>query len=288
MREDLVVSKSNSLVEASYRMNVSEQRVLALLVAQIHPDDEDFRPYRFKVAELAKLIETKTKAAYGEVRELTRGLMKRVIQIEEADGPLQIAWMSSAKYFTGKGEVELCFDPKLKPYLLQLQSRFTSYKLRNVVKLRSRYSVRLYELLKQYEAFGKRSFELTELRKTLGLTESEFTLWADFRRNVLELAERELPKKTDIGFSYSARKSGRAVTSVDFTIWKTREKDLPSKKVKALTAAAAKCRTDCNQSCAAQWNTHKSNPTINCYWCKKFERQRLEANGQEQLPGISS
>lgn len=284
MRNDLVVSKSNAIIEASYRLNVSEQRIIALLTAQIHPDDADFKPYRFKVAELEELLDANNKAVYGEVRELTRGLIKRVLQINEHDGPLQVAWLSSAKYFTGKGEVELCFDPKLKPYLLQLQSRFTSYKLHNVIKLRSRYSVRLYELLKQYETLGKRSFELQELRTTLGLTAGEFTLWADFRRNVLDLAQRELPKKTDLSFTYVARKSGRAVAAVDFTIGATREKDLTAKEVKAFVAGAKKCWADCNGSCGAQWQTHKANKKINCYWCGKFTAQRNEMHGQQLLP----
>ena len=283
-----MVSKSNCLVEASYRLNISEQRVLALLVAQIHPDDEDFKPYRFKAADLQSLAESSNKDEHQRLRAMVTGLAEKSVHIRRPHGGWLVApWLSSAEYFAGEGTVELCFDPKLKPYLLQLQSRFTSYKLRNIVKLRSRYSVRIYELLKQYEALGKRSFALDDLRKTLGLTEGEFATWKDFRRNVIELAERELPKKTDLGFSYVARKKGRAVASVDFTIWATREKDMTAKQIKALTAAAAKCRTDCNQSCAAQWNTHKSNPTINCYWCKKFERQRLEAQGQQLLPGLS-
>lgn len=285
IREDLVVSKANSIVEASYRLNVSEQRVIALLAAQIHPDDEDFKPYRFRVGELEALLKTRNNSAYGEIRELTRGLIKRVVQINEPDGPLQIAWLASAKYFTGKGEVELCFAPRMKPYLLQLQSRFTSFKLANVVKLRSRYSVRLYELLKQYEALGKRSFALTELRKILALAETEYATWKDFRCNVLDLALRELPKKTDIGFSYTTRKSGRAVAFVDFTIWATREKDLPAKKIRELTAAAARCFADCGGNCRGAWERYESQPGINCHWCQKLEKQRLEAQGQVRIPG---
>ena len=190
-----------------------------------------------------------------------------MLQINEHDGPLQVAWLSSAKYFTGKGEVELCFDPKLKPYLLQLQSRFTSYKLHNVIKLRSRYSVRLYELLKQYEGLRETQFRTRELRTMLGLTEGEFTLWADFRRNVLDLAQRELPKKTDLGFTYVAR-NRRAVAAVDFTIGATREKDLTAKEIKAFVAGAKKCWSDCNGSCGAQWQTHKANKKISCHWCR--------------------
>ena len=315
MNKDLVVTKANKLVEASYRLNVSEQRVLALLVTQIHPDDEEFKPYRFKVAELAALIETRNNKAYREVQELTLSLIKKGLQIREPNKLVQMSWLSSATYYEGKGTVELKFAPEMKPYLLRLQERFTSYKLANVVKLRSRYSVRLYELLKQYESLGKRSFELVDLRRILGLSDSEFVLWNDFKRFVLERALRELPKKTDLGFSYTVRKRARAVAFVDFKIWhvdhdkppkkskpngssptakqtkqpkKKRERNTEAgptaKQVKQLTTKAKQCWEQNNGTCAATWADHQKATDV-CHWCCKFEKTRLEAAGQIRLPG---
>ena len=255
MNQELVVTKANKLVEASYRLSISEQRVMALLVTQLHPDDEEFKPYRFKVADLEKLIadeERVQKALYSRVMALTRGLQEKVLQIREPDGLLQVSWLCSAKYFEGQGEVELEFSPRLKPYLLQLQERFTSYRLGNVVKLRSRYSVRLYELLKQYESLGKRSFELVELRLVLGLADEEYSTWHDFKKRVLEPALRELPKKTDLEFSYTVRKRARAVAFVDFKIWRV-DRDKPNKK-KTKRERATQCYEDhrCGSTCNVQ------------------------------------
>jgi len=240
MSQELVVTKANDLIEASYRLNVCEQRVLALLVAQIHPDDEDFKPYRFKASELQALVESANKDEHKRLRTLVKGLAEKTLQIRrEHGGWLVLSWLSSGEYIPGRGEVELEFSPKLKPYLLQLQERFTSYKLGNVVKLRSRYSVRLYELLKQYEPLGKRSFELAELRRVLGLADNEYSTWHDFKKRVLEPALRELPKKTDLGFSYSVRKRARAVEFVDFEIQHV-DHDKPPKKKTAKKQTAKK------------------------------------------------
>ena len=236
MSQELVVTKANALVEASYRLNVSEQRVLALLVAQIHPSDEDFKPYRFKASELQALVESANKDEHQRLKVLVKGLTEKSLHIPREDGGwLFLTWLSSGEYIPGKGEVELEFSPKLKPYLLKLQERFTSYKLGNVIKLRSRYSVRLFELLKQYELLGQRSFELVELRQVLGLADEEYSTWHDFKKRVLEPALRELPKKTDLGFSYSVRKRGRAVAFVDFKIWPidTESRKKPPKQIAA-------------------------------------------------------
>lgn len=257
MNQELVVIKANKLIEASYRLSINEQRVMALVVAQVAPSDEDFKPYRFKVSELEELVadgKRKQQSLYSRVKALTRGLQEKVLQIHEPDGLLQVSWLCAAKYFDGTGEVELEFSPKLKPYLLQLQERFTRYKLRNVVKLRSRYSVRLYELLKQYEALGKRDFELGELRRILGLSDEELVRWVDFKRFVLEVARRELPKKTDLGFSYTTRKHVRAVAFVDFVIWHV-DHDKPKKK-------ATKSKSDSPRKQAEQcYRDHKFGTT---------------------------
>lgn len=232
MNEELVVTKANKMIEASYRLSVSEQRVMALLVTRIHPNDEDFKPYRFKITELEKLVTDsarKHKGLYSRVKALTRGLQEKVLQIREPNRILQVSWLSAAEYLDGEGEVELEFSPRLKPYLLQLQERFTSYKIRNVIKLRSGYSVRFYELLKQYEPLGQRSFDLPGLRTTLGVPDTELTRWVDFKRKAIDVAERELPKKTDLAFSYTVRKRARAVAFVDFKIWSIK-KDKPPKK----------------------------------------------------------
>ena len=255
MNQELVVTKANKLIEASYRLNVSEQRVMALLVTQIHPDDEEFKPYRFTVSDLETLIGTKNNKAYREVRELTRGLLTKVLQIQEPDGLLQVSWLSSAKYYDGTGTVELKFAPEMKPYLLQLQERFTTYKLGNVVKLRSRHSVRLYELLKQYEPLGKRSFELGELRRVLGLGDGEYQAWKDLRVRVLAPAQRELPKKTDLGFSYTTRKNVRAVAFVDFEIWHI-DHDKPSKKKTAKKGAAKEAPRDPREQAKECYRKH--------------------------------
>ena len=287
MDQELVVTKANKLIEASYRLNVSEQRVMALLVTQIHPDDEEFKPYRFTVSELETLIGTKNNKAYREVRELTRGLITKVLQIQEPDGLLQVSWLSSAKYYDGTGAVELKFAPEMKPYLLQLQERFTSYRLSNVVKLRSRHSVRLYELLKQYESLGKRSFDIVELRRVLGLSEGEYQAWKDLRVRVLDPAQRELPKKTDLGFSYTTRKNVRAVAFVDFQIWRIDRDKTNNKKTedsaKSRRKKAQQCYEEhrCGSTCKVQDivalnKLPKKQQTICCH-CANHQHSLFEA-----------
>jgi len=164
-----IIVKSNYLIEASYRLSLQEQRLILLMVSRIKPEDKGFQVYRIAVKDFNRIVGIKGEASYQRTKELTKKLLERSLQIVKDNSTLQVSWLSSAEYFEGKGYVELSFDPKLKPYLLQLKEFFTKYRLQNVIRLKSSYSIKLYELLKQYENIGRREFTLDDLRQKFGL-----------------------------------------------------------------------------------------------------------------------
>lgn len=160
------------------------------------------------------------------MQQTTRDLLTRVITIKEPRSILQIGWLSSARYYNQEGVVELRFDPGLKPYLLQLKERFTKYQLNSVIRLKHSYSIRIYELLKQYETIGWRYFVLDELQKEiLGILQGEYKLYAHFKDKVLKPVKKEFDLKystreLDFTFEYEEKKEGRKVAGLRFEILK--------------------------------------------------------------------
>ena len=213
-----MVVKSNLLVEASYKLTAQEQWVILTLTSKIRNDDEDFKSYSITVKEFAEMAGIRHKGEYGEVKEITKKLIGRAFTIYEPSGPLQLAWISSAKYHEGKGTVTLRFDPGLKPYLLQLKECFTKYSLYLVLRLKSSFSIRIYEFLKQYEKLGERTFLIEDLKEKLGILEDQYKLYGHFKAKVLKVAQDELAEKTDICFEYEEIKIGRGVGKLRFII----------------------------------------------------------------------
>lgn len=215
-----LVVKANQLIEAAYKLSLQEARIILVLVSQINKEDTEFKDYYIDVKDFINILGLKGKSAYKEVEKITKKLNERVLEIEDIkeNTLLQISWVSSAKYFRNEGYVRLRFDPDLMPYLLAVKSRFTQYTLLNVVKLRSVYSIRIYELLKQYEKIGERVFLLSELKSILGLGETEYQLFGHFNSKVLEQATKEINLKTDIKLEYEAIKKGRKVHKIKFLI----------------------------------------------------------------------
>ena len=175
-RKNLKVFKSNNLIEAKYKLSLNEQKLILLLASTIKPDDEDFKPVRFRIVDLLNYLGFEDNTThYTYLRQLTEKLMTRVLKIWDLQRKtlLQINWLSSAEYHFKEGIIELCFDPKLKPFLLKLKEKFTAYSLQIAVKFDSAYSIRIYELLKQYEKLGTRSISIKELRAFLGISDKE-------------------------------------------------------------------------------------------------------------------
>ena len=217
MKHAMVV-KSNLLIEASYKLSAQEQWVILTLTSKIRNDDEDFKDYRISVREFAEIAGIRHKGEYQEIKEITKSLIGRVFTINEPSGHLQISWLSSAKYLEGEGTVALSFDPKLKPYLLQLKERFTKYSLHIAVRLKSSFSIRIYELLKQYERVRERTFFLDDLKSMLGIQENQYALYGHFKAKILKVAQEELEEKTDISFDFEEIKVGRSVGKLRFFI----------------------------------------------------------------------
>ena len=214
----LIVTQSNQLVEARYNLSLGEQRLILSMIAKIQPDDEDFKPYCISIGELADFLGVARGSAYHECKKITKSLLSRVLEIQEHGRLLQTGWVSSADYIDGEGYVELCFDPKLKPSLLQLKGKFTSCKLEMLLGFKSQYTMRIYMMLKQHERLKERETELQQLRDTLGIGKDQYKLYAHFKACILEPVQKELKAKADLYFEFEEIKHGRRVGAIRFRI----------------------------------------------------------------------
>jgi len=218
--KDFLVKKSNYFVmNSSYDLSMEEQKIILTLASMVKPEDEEFKRYKFNISEFIALIGIKNQSQYTEIPTITKGLMKKVFEIQEEDMLIQVAWLSSVVYKKGSGYVELEFSPRLKPYMLKLNSMFTQYKLGNILMMKSKYSPRIYEFLKCNE-FKKQKmieFSLNQLRKLLKV-ENVYLLYADFKRFVLFPAQKEINTLTDISFTFEEIKKGRKVDKIRFYI----------------------------------------------------------------------
>lgn len=213
---DKLVVKANKLIEARYSLNLNEQKVILYAVSKLDREKEKFNILELETREFVKLLGT-TSFRYVEIKELVVGLMKKQVSIETVESDLVANWVSSIKYIKNTGRIELEFSENLMPYLLQLKESFTRYELKNILYLKNKYSIRIYELLKQYETIGKRKFDLEEFKKLLVL-EDQYERFYDLNRFVLEKAKYEINDNTDLIIDYEKITKGRKIVGLLFKI----------------------------------------------------------------------
>jgi len=218
----MTVSQDFPLVNAKYKLNTSEMKFILTAMTQLDSkNDEVLKEYEIKVSEL----EQKLQAEQNETRlkQFAKKLMSKPLEVPTEDGWIVANWFSDIEYVRGQAKFKVRFSEKLKPYLLQLKERFVAYNLKYILSLTSTYSVRIYQLLKEYEKLTKRYFEVEELMELLQVPKS-YRRYDNFKRKILQIAKKELLEHTDIYFDMEEKKEGKKVSRLIFRIYKNTHK----------------------------------------------------------------
>ena len=228
MKNRNIVKQDYQLVNARYKLNTSEIKFIMTAIGQINTDDEEFQEYEIKVSEL----EQKLQAEQNETRlkQFAKKLLSKPLEIPTDNGWMVFNWFSKIQYIRGEAKFIVRIDKDLKPYLLKLKERFVKYNLKYILPLTSNYSIRIYQLLKEYQKLEKRTFTVAELQELLQVPKS-LKRYSQFKQKVLKVAEKELIENCDIFFEYEEIKQQRKVTEILFRIKKNKsilEQEQPS------------------------------------------------------------
>ena len=246
MKNRNIIKQDYKLVNAKYKLSTSEIKFIMTAIAQIDADDKDFQEYEIKVSEL----EEKLQAEQNETRlkQFAKRILSKPLEVPTNDGWAVFNWFSKIQYIRQEARFLVRIDKDLKPYLLDLKKRFVKYNLRYILPLTSSYSIRLYQLLKEYEKLTKRTFTVEELQDLLQVPKS-LKRYDNFKRKVLLIAEKELIEHCDIFFEFEEIKQGRKVKEILFRIKPNKaniqkEDDYLSSKKKFIAYIRAKYKPD--------------------------------------------
>ena len=190
VKENTNIVQANFLLENRPKFTLYETRLFLTIIGSINKDDENFTQLEIPVSEFAELWGVESNAAYRKIKTALRGLVQKEFFIE---GPnpktgkmrfLSMSYVSMATYEQGEGYATVEISQAFKPYLLELKKNYTKYILRNILKLSTVNAIRNYELMKQYEGLGKRSFTVDEYKKILRI-EDKYKRNTDLRVNVI-------------------------------------------------------------------------------------------------------
>lgn len=218
-QEIMKVVKANRLIEARYKLNLVEQKMILYAISKLNSvEQKDFNIQKYSLRELSEVLGDQ-EHRYTEIRKVVRELRKKEIIIQTEEKEIITGWLSSIVFEKKTGMIELEFSKNLAPYLLELSGSYKAYTLENIIHMKSVYAVRIYEMLKQWDCKREQSYSVEDLRKRLML-ENEYKAFKDFENRVLKTAKTEINEHSDLWVSYRKVKKGRNIESIVFEIEK--------------------------------------------------------------------
>lgn len=226
--EDYKVVKHNFLINAKSecKYTLNELKLICHLIANILPSDTNLETKKVSMRDLNFI--TTDSNNYSKIGKELERLEEKSIKLPNG---YEVDWFSCLKY--ENGFIEYLFDTRLKEFLLNLNSNFTSYYLTNVLNLKSAYSIRIFELLFQLKDKGYRTIFLNDLRECLGIPNSYSN--KDIRR-LIQNVQKDLQLHTTIQFEFTLVKKGKSFHKVEFIIKN-------NKKVKGVSYCLANNKT---------------------------------------------
>lgn len=218
-RSQLVVKNNDLIQKARYNLTSIQQKFLAYIISKIKPTDTELTEYEIRVEDFCLLTGIDKTYFYSDFIELVDDLdNNKSFWIETDKEIYKFRWFSDTRYLKGKGTVKVTLAKTLKEYLLGLTQQYTKYELYNILALKSKYSIRLFELFKSYSYQHEKEFNIDDLKNLLFAT--NYINFKDFRKRVLENAINEINTYTELSVDYNTISKGRKVIAIRFIITK--------------------------------------------------------------------
>ncbi|WP_442564502.1 replication initiation protein RepM, partial [Klebsiella pneumoniae] len=237
MKGGLVV-KDNALMNASYNLEVTEQRLILLAIISARETGKGITAdskLEIHASDYAKQFNVTKEGAYKALKEAVNNLFDRQFSFQEETskgiGIVRSRWVSRIKYIDDSALLEITFAPDVVPLITRLEKHFTSYQINQVSGLTGKYAIRLYELLITWREVGKTPIlKLGDFRSQLGVEPNEYKAMNHFKSRVLEPSLQQINEKTDIKVKVEQHKNGRSISGFSF-----RFKQKPQPKVEQKT-----------------------------------------------------
>jgi plasmid replication initiation protein len=226
-----IVVKHNDLINASYRLSLTEQRIILNCIGKIRSDlPAGHQAFSIDAKEFATMHDITEKQAYFELSSAVNQLYERYLSIDSANmpaefcqdvdinGKIEIRWLSAKATYDSSGQkVYLWFSPQIMPYLSQLKQSFTKYDISNIAKMTSAHAIRIYELLaeRQFQKHKRFSMSLSDFRERLQL-QNTHTSFGHLNSRVLAPAIRQINEHSNFIATLKTIKEGKKVKGLTF------------------------------------------------------------------------
>lgn len=223
------VTKSRYIVKESYSLGLAEHRLMLSCISQIDRRMPVPDVFRITAKDYAHDWPESRSNVYRELESAANTLYERDIKLNEPDknGRQRLRWVQSVSFFDKEGIVELRFSDAIRPFLGELKDNYVQFRMNEISGFKSKYSIRLFELLMQFKKNGFYIISTEDFIKALSLEgHKSYQRYSQLKQKILTVAIDEINKKSGWQVDLVEVKKGRTVTSLRFHFIRKNQMDL--------------------------------------------------------------
>lgn len=211
-----LIKVSNSLVESFVsKNNAVALKMLFYIAKQRRKESGEVTTFTLSADDFAKYCNLDHRTIRDNLKAMQKTSVTFVKYGDNGKKALEtfIVLIPYAEYDYTAKTIEITMFKKILDLIVEVEERFTTIDVKNVMELESKYSIRMVMILEQIFGFKgtpenwdvkqQKTFSLDDLNDMFGTSYKRF---ADVERKILLPTKAEMDDKSDISFAYRINK----------------------------------------------------------------------------------
>ena len=212
---DKKLALSNEAINGRYDYTAQELDILMHIITQLVSQKEKSNFIRLTYDQLDQTGDID----YKNIRAAIRGLLSK---------PLEIYYPETAQYFISNfissaiiqknnGLITIEVNERIRQIILNTRANYTTFEIRSILGLKSKYAKRIYLFCSQFKNTGVRYMALDDLKKNLGISDKYHNI-SDLKKRCLDIAIKEINAVTELEVTYEFTRLSKKFEEITFLI----------------------------------------------------------------------
>ncbi len=245
----IMITKSNTLIEAGYDLTFAEHDLMTLAVNKLHKEKTGGKQVMISAKEFAAANNVSDNYAYQTLKEAANTLGNKKLKFtlyldltrhtEKEEDKLTVIkpnhshfttlraeynWLQGISYQDQLGYIILHFSDPLAFLIERTNEAYTKYDYVKTIEFTGCSSKRLYELVKKWQDIRKvPAMSVFEWKEFFGVVD-KYPQISEFKRRVLEPAIEQINKQGEFKLTLRTTKTGRSISHFEIAIKSVKSK----------------------------------------------------------------
>lgn len=216
--KELIVVQKNSFIRGDFsNLEIRDIKILKLLVSKVNSSNKEFESYYYITKDEVRGFNFNERNIHSYIKTSLRRLGSVFVVVKNDDKEeVEISLVGKIIYDKRNGIYKVPLSADLKEYLLDIKKEFTKYNLCNLVYLKRKEEVKLYEYLKSvsFEIFV---ISIDNLKVIMEINKKSFESFFNFHKKLKE-SILSINSYTDINVNFIILKNNNQSKNIQFTI----------------------------------------------------------------------